>query len=96
MDSVLELNRDYIEPDAEEASEGIMVYKQPQTVALGLWSENHLDIDAIYNEEDGKVVIFAFSKSKDYNSKLRTYRKTNYKDQFILKGVSSNGLNSIF
>lgn len=96
MDSVLEINRDYVEPDAEEASEGIMVYKQPQTVDLGLWSENYLDVDAIYNEEDGKAVIFAFSKSKDYNSKLRSYRKITYKDQFILKGVSSNGLNSIF
>ncbi len=96
MDSVLEITREYIEPELEETSEGIMVYKQPQTVDLGLWSENHLDVDAIYNEKDGKAVIYAFSKSKEYNSKLRSYRKINFKDQFILKGVSSNGLNSIF
>ena len=96
MDSVLEMTREYTEPEAEEASEGIMVYKRPQTVDLGLWSENHLDLDAIYNEEGGKAVIYAYSKSKDFNGKLRSYRKSNFKDQFILKGVSSNGLNSIF
>ena len=96
MAEVIEITRKYVEPDVKEELEGIMVYMQPQIVDLGLWTENHLDVDAIYSEEDGKAVIYAFSKSKAYNSKLRAYRQANYKNQVILKGVSSDGLNSIF
>ena len=96
MKDVLEITRKYVEPDVKEETEGIMVYIKPQIVDLGLWTENHLDVDAIYNEEDGKPIIYAFSKNKNYNSKLRSYRRTRFKEQFILKGVSSDGLNSIF
>lgn len=96
MDSLIKDTREYVEPEVKEESEGIMVYIHPQVVDLGLWTEHHLDVDAIYNEEDGKRVIYAFSKSKEYNGKLRSYRRTYFKNQFILKGVSSNGLNSIF
>ena len=92
----LDISTVYVEPDVKEASEGIMVYLTPQVVDLDLWTENHLDVDAIYNEKDGKSVIYALSKSKSYNSKLRSFRRTNFKDLFILKGVSSDGLNSIF
>ena len=95
-DVALNISTAYVEPDVKEESEGIMVYITPQVVDLGLWTENHLDVDAIYKEEDGKSVIYAFSKSKNYNSKLRSYRKTNFRDLVILKGVSSDGLNSIF
>ena len=90
------IDNGFIDAKTEEPSEGIIVYEEPQVVDLSVWTEHHLDVDAIYSEEDGKPVIYAFSKNRQFNNKLRIYMKANYVGKFILKGVSSDALNSFF
>ena len=84
-------------PSAIEAETGIFEYTTPQTVSTEAWINEHLDCDAIIDNHGSTIVVYAFTIDPEYNFELKQYkRKKNYKDQHILRGISSDGLNSLF
>ena len=59
-------------------------------------AEDHLDCDTIADYNGSKIVVYAFTLDPKYNYALKGYRKTKKLDnQQILKGISSDGLNSL-
>ena len=77
-------------PPAPESNDWGLGYAPP-----GEWANEHLDCDAIIDYYGSSIVVYAFTIDPEYNSLLGDYRKKKYRNQKILKGISSNGLNSI-
>ena len=80
---------------ATEVQEGIFEFSSPQTIDTGEWANSHLDCDAIIDNHGSTIVVYAYTCKSKYNGALRNYRNTKYKNQKILRGISSNGLNSL-
>ena len=83
-------------PNAIETETGIFEYPEPQIVSTEEWANNHLDCDAIVDDNGSSIVVYAFTMEPRYNYALEGYKKKKYNSQYILKGVSSDGLNSLF
>ena len=81
--------------DVIEAQEGIFEFTNPQTIDTGIWANEHLDCDAIIDNHGSTIVVYAFTLNAKYNSALGDYRRRKYTNQKILRGISSNGLNSL-
>ena len=81
--------------DVTEPKKGIFVFLTPQTVDTGKWANEHLDCDAIIDNHGNTIVVYAFTVDPKYNGSLGDFRKEKYSGQKILRGISSNGLNSI-
>ena len=81
--------------DAIEAKKGIFVFQTPQTMDTGKWATEHLDCDAIIDNHGSTIVVYAFTVDPKYNGSLGDFRKEKFGKQKILRGISSNGLNSI-
>ena len=81
--------------DVFESQTGIYEFVKPKTMDTGEWANEHLDCDAIIDYYGSSIVVYAFTIDPEYNSLLGDYRKKKYRNQKILKGISSNGLNSI-
>lgn len=81
--------------DTIEAQTGIFEYTIPITIDTGVWANDHLDCDAIIDNLGSNIVVYAFTREPKYNSALKEYRKQKFSSQKILRGISSNGLNSL-
>ncbi len=81
--------------EAVETQTGIFEFESPQTVETGAWASDHLDCDAIIDNLGGSIVVYAYTREPRYNGALRDLRKTKYNKQKILRGISSDGLNSL-
>lgn len=81
---------------AIEIRNGIFEFKEPQECDAGQWLEQHLDCDAIVDDKGKRILVYAFTVNPAYNGDLADYRQEKYADQFVLRGISSDGLNSIF
>ena len=82
--------------DITEPQEGIFEYSTPQTVSTELWLNEHLDCDAIIDNYGSTIVVYAFTRDPNFNYELKQYKKKrNYNAQHILRGISSDGLNSL-
>ena len=81
--------------EAVEVQQGIFEFTSPKEVDTDQWLEDHLDCDTIADYNGSKIVVYAFTLDPKYNYALKGYRKTKKLDnQQILKGISSDGLNS--
>ena len=78
-----------------ESQTGIFEFVIPQTIDTGKWANDHLDCDAIIDNHGSTIVVYAFTIDPKYNSSLGDYRRKKYRNQKILRGISSNGLNSL-
>lgn len=81
--------------DILEIQKGIFEFTNPQTIDTGKWANEHLDCDAIIDNHGSTIVVYAFTLDPKYNSSLSDYRKQKYNNKKILRGISSNGLNSL-
>ena len=82
--------------EAVETQAGIFEYTPPQTVSKETWAREHLDCDAIIDDNGSTIVVYAFTRDPRFNHALERYKeKKNYNTQFILGGISSDGLNSL-
>ena len=82
--------------EAVEVQQGIFEFTSPKEVDTDQWLEDHLDCDTIADYNGSKIVVYAFTLDPKYNYALKGYRKTKKLDnQQILKGISSDGLNSL-
>ena len=79
-----------------ESQTGIIEFTNPQEVDAGEWMESHLDCDTIMDDLGQKLLVYAYSREPRYNRALEDYHKLKYSRHLILKGISSDGLNSIF
>lgn len=80
-----------------EPETGIFEYNPPRTISKEKWMNEHLDCDAIIDNMGSMIVVYAFTNNPEYNYLLSEYRKKrSYKQQHILMGISSDGLNSLF
>ena len=83
--------------DVIEAQKGIFEYTEPQTVNTEEWLNSHLDCDAIIDDHDSTIVVYAYTTDPKYNYALEKYKKKkDFSGQYILRGISSDGLNSLF
>ena len=83
--------------DVFEAREGIFEFKSPQMISTEQWAKEHLDCNAIIDDLGNHIVVYAFTKEPKYNYALSLYKEEkHYTKQFILRGISSDGLNSLF
>ena len=84
-------------PNAIEAETGIYEYTEPQTVSKETWARDHLDCDAIVDDNGNTIVVYAFTLNPEFNYALEKFKKktAKYLNQFILAGISSDGLNSL-
>lgn len=78
-----------------EPQKGIFEFTTPQTIDTGKWANEHLDCDAIIDNHGSMIVVYAFTVDPKYNSALGDFRRKKYRSQKILRGISSNGLNSL-
>ena len=82
--------------EAVEVQKGIFEFASPKEVDTDRWLEEHLDCDTIADYNGSKIVVYAFTLEPKYNHALKAYRKDKKLDnQHILKGISSDGLNSL-
>ena len=81
--------------DVFESQIGIFEFADPQIMDTGKWANEHLDCDAIIDNYGSTIVVYAFTMDPKYNSSLGDYRRKKYQNQKILRGISSNGLNSL-
>ena len=79
-----------------EPQKGIFEYSHPQEVDTGEWMENHLDCDTIMDDLGQTLLVYAFTREPQYNLELENFQQKKYGKHYILKGISSDGLNSIF
>ena len=71
-------------------------FDSPQKISTELWANEHLDCNAIIDDLGSYIVVYAFTRDPKYNYALTKYKKEkNYTKQFILRGISSDGLNSL-
>ena len=84
-------------PATIEAEKGIFEYTEPQTVNKETWAREHLDCDAIVDDNGSTIVVYAFTLDPRFNYALERFKKKTekYLRQFILGGISSDGLNSL-
>lgn len=82
--------------DAVEIKKGIFEFSHPQEIDAGEWLEEHLDCDAIVDDLGTRIVVYAYTLDPDYNGALSEYQREKYTDRFVLRGISSDGLNCIF
>ena len=83
--------------DPIEVQQGIFIYTPPKEVNTGQWLEDHLDCDTIADYNGSTIKVYAFTLDPKYNFALKGYRKRNKLDkQQLLKGISSDGLNSLW
>ena len=84
-------------PTTIEAETGIFEYLEPQTVSKEAWAREHLDCDAIIDDNGSTIVVYAFTLNPQFNYALERFKKktAKYINQFILGGISSDGLNSL-
>lgn len=83
--------------DVIETQEGIFEFTSPQKISTEKWIKEHLDCDAIIDNLGSSIIVYAFTRNPKYNYALVGYKKEkNYKKQHILRGISSDGLNSLF
>ena len=88
---------DNINSSVTEPETGIFEYTPPQTISKERWVNEHLDCDAIIDNLGSTIVVYAFTRDPEYNYDLKIYfKKKNYTNQQILRGISSDGLNSLF
>ena len=84
-------------PTTTQPETGIFEYTEPLTISTEEWANSHLDCDAIVDDNGGTIVVYAFTMEPKYNRALEGYKKKQkYANQYILKGVSSDALNSLF
>lgn len=82
--------------DVVEVQQGIFEFTSPKEVNTDQWLEEHLDCDTIADYNGSTIVVYAFTLEPKYNYALKGYRKSKKLDkQQILKGISSDGLNSL-
>ena len=81
--------------DVTEPKKGIFVFHTLQTLDTGRWANEHLDCDAIIDNHGSTIVVYAFTVDPKYNSSPKDFRKEKYSNQKMLRGISSNVLNSI-
>ena len=80
-----------------ETQKGIFEFISPQKISTEKWINEHLDCDAIIDNLGSTIIVYAFTQNPEYNHALVGYKKKkNYKDQHILRGISSDGLNSLY
>ena len=80
-----------------EPETGIFEYIPPRTISTETWLNEHLDCDAIIDNLGSNIIVYAFTRDPEYNFELKQYKKSkNYAKQHILRGISSDGLNSLF
>ena len=83
--------------DVIETQEGIYEYTSPQKVDTEKWLNEHLDCDAIIDDFGSTIVVYAFTMDAKYNYALKNYKRSrDYSKQYILRGISSDGLNGLF
>ena len=83
--------------DVIEAQEGIFEYTIPQRINAEKWLNEHLDCDAIIDDLGNDFVVYAFTLNPKYNYALRKYKSMkSYTKQYLLRGISSDGLNGLF
>ena len=83
--------------DVIEAKEGIFEYTSPQKISTEQWANEHLDCNAIIDDLGSYIIVYAFTRDPNYNSALTKYKQEKkYTKQYILRGISSDGLNSLF
>ncbi|MCR5788902.1 MAG: hypothetical protein K6G83_03355 [Lachnospiraceae bacterium] len=79
-----------------ETQTGIFEYTTPQTISTEKWINEHLDCNAIIDNQGSTIVVYAFTQDPKYNHALGEYfKQKNFKNQHILRGISSDGLNSL-
>ena len=81
--------------EATEVQNGIFEFDVPMKIDAGKWANEHLDCDAIIDNLGSTIVVYAFTRESRFNSALSNYRRKKYSGQKILRGISSNGLNSL-
>ena len=80
-----------------EAQKGIFEFTSPQEISTELWANEHLDCDAIIDDCGSTIVVYAFTRDPKYNYALQQYKKDKkLVKQYILRGISSDGLNCLF
>ena len=83
--------------DIIEVQEGIFEYKIPREISAEKWLNEHLDCNAIIDNHGDDFIVYAFTRDPKYNFALRKYKNSNnYSKQFLLRGISSDGLNGLF
>lgn len=82
--------------NAVEVQKGIFEFESPKEVSTEEWLEEHLDCDTIVDNLGSTIIVYAFTLDPQYNYALKAYRKSRKLDkQHILRGLSSDGLNSL-
>ncbi len=82
--------------DVVEVQKGIYEFVTPKEFDTEQWLEDHLDCDTVADYLGNTIVVYAFTLDPEYNHDLKGYRKSKRLDnQRILKGISSDGLNSL-
>lgn len=83
--------------EAIEIQEGIFQFASPQKISTEQWANEHLDCNAIIDDFGDNIIVYAFTRDPKYNYVLEKYKKEkNYTSQYILRGISSDGLNCLF
>lgn len=83
--------------DVIEVKEGVFEYTTPQEISAEQWLNEHLDCNAIVDNHGDEFVIYAFTLDPKYNIALREYKDSHdYSKQYLLRGISSDGLNGLF
>lgn len=79
-----------------EAQKGIFEFTSPQEMSTEEWLNEHLDCDAIIDNLGKTIIVYAFTREPRYNYILESFKKMRRLDrQHILRGISSDGLNSL-
>ena len=80
-----------------EAQEGIFEFTSPQKINAEKWLREHLDCNAIIDDLGNDLIVYAFTREPKYNYSLKKFKaKNNYSKQYLLRGISSDGLNGLF
>lgn len=80
-----------------ESQEGIFEFAIPQRINAEKWLSDHLDCNAIIDDLGNDFIVYAFTCNPKYNYALKKYKNTkNYAKQYLLRGISSDGLNGLF
>ena len=82
--------------DVIEKQEGIFEFSNPQKIRTETWANEHLDCNAIIDYLGNDIIVYAFTRDPKYNYALTKYKKAGrYNKQTILRGISSDRLNSL-
>ena len=79
-----------------EVQKGIFAFTTPKEIRTEKWLEEHLDCDTIVDNFGSTIIVYAFTLEPKYNYALKEYRKhKKLEKKHILRGISSDGLNSL-